>query len=65
MIEISESLANKLRKGGCVGMFYEDTGAIVGHNELIVVSRINRKQYIAHISEFECKGCFIKIKEDK
>lgn len=41
---------------------YSEYGAVIGENDFVIVYEDGNK-YLAHSSEFECEGCFVKLKE--
>lgn len=41
---------------------YSEYGAVIGENDFVIVYEDGNK-YLAHNSEFECEGCFVKLKE--
>lgn len=66
MVKISLDLANILSKENWLGNFSE-YGACIGDNEFVLVYGEGDDDgiYLAHISEFEQDGIFIRLKKNK
>lgn len=62
MIKITKKIAKQLDKLELVGGFFEEFGAFIGDSEFILYYKKNGI-YLAHVSEFEQSGIFIKLKE--
>lgn len=63
MLKISEKLEQELIKelGKEIGHFSE-CGAVIGDNEFVLIYKDN-DIYLAHKSEFEENGIFVRLKE--
>lgn len=56
----TEIVCNSLQEFG----HYSDNGAVIGDCEFILVYKDNNV-YLAHISEFEQNGLFVRLKNEK
>jgi len=65
MIKISEQLEKLISKelNGKIG-HYSDFGAVIEDCEFILIYK-QGNFYLAHISEFEQDGIFVRLKEEK
>jgi hypothetical protein len=65
MIMITEEIENLLSQILGVG-YYSEFGAVIGDAEFVIYYKDNDETntpYLAHISEFEQDGVFIKLKD--
>ena len=66
MIEIKQDCEKSIRNfmENELGFYYDEFGAFIDDKEFILVYK-NNKIYLAHISEFEQSGIFVRLKETK
>lgn len=64
MIKISNELEQSLLKTGLFGL-YTSEGAVIDDTEFVIVIDEKGQDYLAHISEFEQDGIFVRLKEKK
>jgi hypothetical protein len=64
MIKITKEISNLLSETGNVGIFC-DFGAVIGNAEFVIFYKDDSNDvYLAHISEFEQDGIYIKPKDN-
>jgi hypothetical protein len=65
MIKITKKIAKLLTEISDMGYFSE-FGALIGDAEFVIYYKDGEDiPYLAHISEFEQDGCFIRLKDKK
>lgn len=65
MVKITEAIATLLSEINGIG-YFGSFGAVIGEDEFIIYYPDDGNDaYLAHSSEFETKGCYIRLKEPK
>jgi len=62
MIPLTQEQVDFLQTISGIG-FYCEYGAVIGNNEFVIVMFSDGSYSLAHVSDFEINGFFVKLKE--